>query len=175
MRRRGDRIRWELEPFEVDLLARLRAGLVRTLSDPDPQDPGIARLFPSAVHGDDEADAELRGLIRDDLERGKRAGLDALGEILDRAVPSRRGDRVRVDLEGEEPNLVLGVLNDVRLTLAARIRVEEIDRETLGEHAPEAQVLAVVDHLAWYQEQLLAIVDPVSVSFHDDVDPDELA
>jgi hypothetical protein len=159
MRRRGDRIRWELEPFEVDLLARLRAGLVRTLSDPDPQDPGIARLFPSAVHGDDEADAELRGLIRDDLERGKRAGLDALGEIL----------------EGEEPNLVLGVLNDVRLTLAARIRVEEIDRETLGEHAPEAQVLAVVDHLAWYQEQLLAIVDPVSVSFHDDVDPDELA
>jgi hypothetical protein len=36
-------------------------------------------------------------------------------------------------------------------------------------------VLAVVDHLAWYQEQLLAIVDPVSVSFHDDVDPDELA
>jgi hypothetical protein len=174
MRRRGDRIRWELEAFEVDLLQRLRNGMVATLDDQDPADPGVARLFPSTVTGDDEADAELRSMIRDDLERGKRAGLEALAEVLERAAPVRGSQRLRVDLVDDEPLLVLGVLNDVRLTLAARIRVEELDRASLGEDDPEAHVLAVVDHLAWYQEQLLGILDPASVAFHDEVDPDAL-
>lgn len=157
----GQAVRLELEPFEVELLRALAPGLRQLLEDPDPDDPAVARLFPATIADDDEADAELRRLIFDDLLEERLAGLAALEEILDRGVAHR--SRLRVDLVEDEPALVLGVLNDVRLTLGARIGIEQLDRDEIDVDHPAAATVAMMDHLGWFQEQLLSVVDPPSV------------
>ena len=151
----------ELEDFELELLRSLRTGLRALLDDPTPQDPVVQRLFPVAVVGDDAADAELRRLLWDDLLRDRLHGLDAVAAILARGQKHR--GRFRVDLEEDEPTLVLGVLNDIRLTLGARLGIEHLDRDEVDEQHPAAPTLAVMDHLAWLQEDLLRVLDPPSV------------
>lgn len=154
-------MRVELEDFEHDLLRSLPVALRALLDDPDPRDPAFGRLFPAAVPGDDEADAELRHFIYEDLLRSRLEALDDVGAILDRATP-RRG-RLRVDLVEDEPALLLGVLNDVRLTLGARVGIDRLDRDEIDIEHPAAPTLAVMDHLGWFQEQLLRAIDPVSL------------
>lgn len=165
-RRHGDRIRADLDRVEVDLLRQLRDGLRESLEDQHGGDPVIERLFPSAVTGDDEADDELRRLIHDDLLRSKLTGLDELVAILDRAEPHR--SRLRVELEPDEAMLMLGVLNDLRLAIGARVGVEEIERDSLQPDDPRIGPLAVMDHLAGLQEQLLEIIDPESVRHYEE-------
>lgn len=162
VRRHGDAIRMELEPFEVDLLRTLRDSLRSWLTDPDPEDPVIQRLFPRCVPEDDLIDAEVRALIYDDLLRDRLGGLDALVAILDRGT--RHRGRIRVDLVEDEPGLVLGVLNDIRLALGARIGIDHLDRDAISEDHPAAWPLAVMDHLAYLQHELLAVIDPPSVA-----------
>jgi hypothetical protein len=169
-RRRGGHVRWELEGYETSLLVRLREGLVDTLHHGGTDDPVVRRLFGPAVSGDEEADAELRSMLRDDLLEGRLAALDRLLEILQRATPRHRGDpegAVRVDLDEDEPHVVLGALNDLRLALGARVGLETTDRDHVEPGSPEETTLAVMDHLAWMQEQLIAILDPEAVRIHD--------
>ena len=154
----GDAIRAQFAPEEVELLRSLQEGIRTTLEEGDDDDPVIARLFPQAVSGDDEADAELRRLLRDDLLAARQAGLDALLEILDRCEPYR--GRLRVDLVDDEPLLVLGVINDLRLAIGARVGLGDLDRDELPEDEGLAYRLAVIDHLGWWQEQLLALLEP---------------
>lgn len=163
-RRHGDRIRMQLEPVEVELLRSTRDGLRRTLEEGDPDDPVIRRLFPPAVADDPSADDELRDLMRNDLLARQLEALDELVAILDRG----RGQRglLRVDLTSEEAVLVLGAVNQLRLAIGARIGIEQLDRDRLDEDDPVAYRVAVMDHLGWMQEQLLAILDPPSVRFH---------
>lgn len=165
-RRHGDRIRADLEPFEVELLRQLRDGLRHSLEHESPDDPVIGRLFPGTVVDDPEADDELRRLIHDDLLRSKLEGLDELVTTLDRATPHR--GRLRLELAPDEAMLMLGVLNDLRLAIGARIGIEQLDRDALTEDDPRTRSVAVMDHLAWMQEQLLAIVDPESVRHYED-------
>ncbi len=160
-RRAGDVVRMELEEFEVHLLRELPAGLRALLELPDGDDPVLNRLFPRAVVGSDDDDVELRRLMYDDLLQSRLEGLDALAAILDRGWLHR--GRLRVDLIGDEPELFLGVLNDVRLTIGVRVGIEHIDREQVDEDHPALPMLAVMDHLAWMQEQLLRVIDPGSV------------
>ncbi len=165
-RRIGDAVRLELEEFEVELLRALPAGLGALLADPHTDDPVVSRLFPACVAGDRDTDLEVRRLIFEDLLRERLAGLEALSAILDRGV-TRRG-RLRVELVAEEPELVLGVLNDLRLMLGARIGIEHLDRDDLPSHHPALPTLAVMDHLGWLQEQLLRVLDSASVGQHED-------
>ena len=151
-------IRARFAPEEVELLRSLQQGIRRALEDGDDDDPVIARLFPRAVSDDDEADVELRRLLRDDLLESRQVGLDALIEVLDRCEP-RRG-RMVVELEDDEPLLVLGVFNDLRLAIGARIGVDDLDRQDIPPGDPLAYRLAVMDLLGWWQEQLLALLDP---------------
>ncbi|MFN2555423.1 MAG: DUF2017 family protein [Nitriliruptorales bacterium] len=159
-------MRLELEEFEVELLRALPAGLGAVLADPDTNDPVIARLFPACVTGEEETDLEVRRLIFDDLLRERLAGLEALTEILDRG--ERRRGRFRVELVAEEPELVLAVLNDLRLMLGARVGIENLDRDNLPSHHPLLPTLAVMDHLGWLQEQLLRVLDSSSVADYGD-------
>jgi hypothetical protein len=131
----------------------------------------VRRLFPVTVLGDQEADDELRGLIHDDLAGVKREGLRALDELLDRGVT--KGREVRVELTADDTLLVLGVLNDLRLAIGARIGIEDLDRDEVDPDSPLAYRLAVMDHLGGWQELLLGIVDPPSVR-HLPFDPDDL-
>lgn len=161
MRRAGEHVRLELEDFELELLRSLPEGVRALLVDEDVDDPAFSRLFPACVAGDDDADAEVRRLIHDDVLRERLEGIDEVAEILGRAEP-RRG-RHRIELDDEEAALFLGVLNDVRLTLGARIGMEHLDRDDVDPDHPAAPTLAVMDHLAWMQEAILHVVDPPSV------------
>lgn len=171
-RRHGDAIRMELDPVEVDVLRRSCEALRDALLADGRGDPVIDRLLPRAVAGDDEADAELRALIRDDVLGVKLSGIEALSDLLDRGTPHR--GRLRVDLDPDEALLVLGVLNDIRLAIGERVGVtrEGFDRDALAPDDAASTPLLVMDHLAWLQEQLLAIIDPESVRHAED-DPRE--
>ncbi|MEX2420993.1 MAG: DUF2017 family protein [Actinomycetota bacterium] len=157
-RRSGDAIRVTFATGELELLRSLRDQIHDALSHPDPDDPVYKRLFPPAVLGDPDAERELRELLVDDLLASRRAGLDALVALFDRATPHRNG--VRIDLVDDEPLLVLGVLNDVRLAIGARIDIDALDRDAV------AYRLALMDHLGWWQEQLLVLLDPAAGSSH---------
>ncbi|MFA9428700.1 DUF2017 family protein [Egicoccus sp. AB-alg2] len=165
-RRQGDAIRMQLEAVEVDLLRSMRDALREALLGGDPDDPVVQRLFPTAVSGDREADRELRGLLHDDLLASRLTGLEELTALLDRGVEHR--GQLRVRLQPEEATLVLGVLNDLRLAIGARIGIEDLDRDDVDPDDPVAYRLAVMDHLAWLQEQLLAILDPSAVAHYGD-------
>ena len=174
-KRHGDQIRADLEPFEVELLRQLRDGLRQNLEESNVRgevgtspDPVIARLFPPTVTDDPDADDELRRLIRDDLLQSKLDGLDALVEILDRGKEHR--GRIRVELAPDDAMLMLGVLNDLRLAIGARVGIEDIDRESLTDDDPRTRSVAIMDHLGWLQEQLLAIIDPASILHYEDTD-----
>jgi hypothetical protein len=171
-RRHGDHIRMQLEPIEVELLQTTRDGVRAALAGGDVSDPIVQRLFPRALDGDEEADTELRRLLHDDLLASRLAGLDALVELLERGRPHR--GTLRVDLRDDEPLLVLGVLNDLRLAIGARVGMEALDRSELTEDDPVTYRLAVMDHLAGLQEQLISILDPPSVSVHQDLRPEDL-
>ncbi len=166
----GPGIRAQFDPAEVELLRSLEEGISQTLDHGDNDDPVIQRLFPAAVVDDDEADAELRRLLRDELLESRRSGLQALVMILDRATPHR--GRLRVQLVDDEPLLVLGVLNDLRLAIGARIGIEDIDRDAVAPDDPLAYRLAVMDHLGWWQEQLLELLEVPGTP--TDATPDDL-
>ena len=165
-RRHGDGVRMQLDQVEVDLLRSLQQGLRDVLEGGDLEDPIVRRLFPSAVTGDEEADHELRDMIHDDLRLQRLSGLDALMGLIERGT--RRGRQVRVDLDEEEPLLVLGVLNDLRLAIGAQVGIEELDREQLDPDDPATYRVAVMDHLAWLQEQLLHVLDPDVTRVHEE-------
>lgn len=167
-RRHGDGVRMQLDAIEVDLLHGLEQGLRAALEGNDIDDPVVARLFPPTVGGDDEADRELRGLIHDDLLRSRLASLDTLLALLERGT--RRGRGIRVDLVDEEPLLVLGVLNDLRLAIGAQVGIGSLEREQLDPDDPVTYRVAVMDHLAWLQEQLLQVLDPASTRVHDELE-----
>jgi hypothetical protein len=167
-RRHGRAIRATFGEGELELLRSLRDQLREALAAPDPDDPVIKRLFPPAVLGDPEAEREMRALLVDDLLASRLAGLDALVGLLDRGTPHRGS--VRIDLVEDEPMLVLGVLNDVRLAIGARIDIEALDREAVTDDDPVSYRLALMDHLGWWQEQLLAIMGATSV--HEHLGPD---
>lgn len=168
----GDGIRMTLTTAEADLLRDLVEQIRYLLDHPEPDDPVRQRLFPATVTGDDEQDAELRGLVYDDLLAGRLAGLEEIVGYLDRGRRVRGG--LHVDLRPEEAALVLGVLNDLRLALGARVRIEDIDRSELSDAHPAFATVVLIDHLGWWQEQLLRILDPASVAHYDDLDEDDL-
>lgn len=162
VRRSGEHVRLDLEDFELELLRTLPEGVRSLLVEEDHEDPAFVRLFPTCVPDDQDTDAQVRRLIHDDVLRERLEGLDEVADILDRAEAHR--GRHRIDLDEDEAALFLGVLNDVRLTLGARIGMEHLDRDDIGPEHPAAPTVAVMDHLAWIQESILHVVDPPSVS-----------
>ena len=165
--RHGDTVRMQLRDEEVGLLRRLRDELAAVLQEGDRDDAVTRRLFPPAVTGDDEADDELRRLMHDDLLQSRLTGLDEVLGYLDRAERVRRRQVVHL-VEGE-PALVLGVLNDMRLALGARLGFDVLEqREAMTSDDPRVPTLAVMDYLAMWQEQLLAVLDPVSTAHYDE-------
>lgn len=156
-----DGVRLELEDFEVHLLRSLPAALRSVLEEGAADDPVIGRLFPAVAPDDEDTDAEVRRLIYDDLLQERLEALERFAAVLDGAR-QRRGHTV-VDLDREDVGTALKVLNDVRLTLGMRIGITALDREEIDEEHPAHPTLVVMDHLAWIQEELLAVVDPPSV------------
>lgn len=171
-KRHGERIRMQLQPVEVELLREMRDGLRASLERGAGDDPVVARLFPRAVEDDPATDTEVREMLRDDLLADRLSGLDELTSLLERGTQHR--GLLRVDLADDEAVVVLGVLNDLRLAVGARVGIEGLDRSEVADDDPRAYRLAVMDHLAWLQEQLLAVLDPPAVRVYDELRPEDL-
>ncbi|MEY2232724.1 MULTISPECIES: DUF2017 domain-containing protein [Streptomyces] len=134
------------EPAEdADPLAALFA---EGPSEP-PSDPALARLFPDAYGAPDGAgdkgvdpeelaarSAEFRRFTENDLRARKREDALAVVRSLDGLTPA--GDEAAVlELSGELPLRWLGALNDLRLTIAARLDITEDDESAVLFRLPD--------------------------------------
>ncbi|EFL15405.1 DUF2017 domain-containing protein [Streptomyces sp. C] len=113
-----------------------------------PADPALARLFPDAYgspggpgDGEDPEElrarsAEFRRFTENDLRSRKREDALAVVRSLDSLTPAGDGAAV-LELTGELPLRWLGALNDLRLTIAARLDITEDDESAVLFRLPD--------------------------------------
>jgi hypothetical protein len=187
-RRRGGGAVATFTGFEADLLRSLASQLVELLrnevaapragDDPleqlldfsgpttEPEDPVLARLFPTAYPNDEEAAGEFRrfteGALRDSKARGAVSIIDTLEEA---GLPAELAeDGLVVDVELELPDAVtwLKSFTDIRLALATRLGVEEGDEDywlALPDEDPRAHVYDIYQWVGYLQESLVEALD----------------
>jgi hypothetical protein len=170
--------------FEADLLRSLASQLVELLrneaaaprehTDPleamlsfdgpttEPDDPVLARLFPSAYAEDDEAASEFRRCTEGGLRDGKAAGAAFIIDSLEEAgLPPELGEeRLVIDVELDEPGALtwLKTFTDLRLALATRLEVVEGDEgywAALPDDDPRAQAHDIYEWIGALQETLV--------------------
>jgi hypothetical protein len=170
--------------FEADLLRSLASQLVELLrneaaaprehTDPleamlsfdgpttEPDDPVLARLFPSAYAEDDEAASEFRRFTEGGLRDGKAAGAAFIIDSLEEAgLPPELGEeRLVIDVELDEPGALtwLKTFTDLRLALATRLEVVEGDEgywAALPDDDPRAQAHDIYEWIGALQETLV--------------------
>ncbi len=169
--------------FEADLLRSLAAQLIELLrnesatasheSDPleqlldfsgptsAPDDPVLARLFPTAYPDDDEAAGEFRRFTESSLRDGKAGAAAAIIDALEEAgLPTEPEDGLFIDVELDagEAMTWMRSLTDMRLAIATRLEVEEGDEDywlSLPDDDPRSQVHDIYDWLGYLQETLV--------------------
>ncbi|MBC9734061.1 DUF2017 domain-containing protein [Nocardioides marmotae] len=182
--RRSGRIIANFTGFEADLLRSLASQLVELLrneaavpqddQDPfeammdfsgptvEPEDPVLARLFPTAYRDDPEAAGEFRryteGTLRDGKARAAATIIDALEEA---GLPDElTEDGLMIDVELDEPTAETWMrsFTDIRLALATRLGVEDGDEEywyALPDDDPRAQAHDIYEWVGYLQETLV--------------------
>ena len=182
--RRSGRVIANFTGFEADLLRSLASQLVELLrneaavprddADPfeammdfsgptsEPEDPVLARLFPTAYPGDDESAAEFRRFTEGALRDGKAAAACTLIDSLEEAglPPELTEEGLMIDVELDEPTAEtwLRSFTDVRLALATRLGVEEGDEDfwhALPDEDPRAQAHDIYEWVGYLQETLV--------------------
>ncbi|WP_251050991.1 DUF2017 domain-containing protein [Streptomyces sp. ISL-86] len=135
-----------------------------------PSDPALARLFPDAYGGpgpEDQAvdptelaarSAEFRRFTENDLRTHKREDALAVVRSLDGLAPAG-GEAAVLELTGELPLRWLGALNDLRLTIAARLDITEDDESAallrLPDDDPRKPMVMAYLWLGGLQESLI--------------------
>lgn len=127
-----------------------------TVHDSPPEDEVLLRLLPNAYA--DQVDAsEFRRYTEATLRQKKLAHAMAARMHLKSAI-----DGI-VELDHDAANAWLGAVNDIRLALGVRLKVEENTFEELEILAPDDPmrgVYAVYSWLGWLQESLIeALMD----------------
>jgi hypothetical protein len=182
--RRSRRVIANFTGFEADLLRSLASQLVELLRneaavprdnrDPleamldfsgpetEPEDPVLARLFPTAYPGDAEASAEFRRFTEGTLRDGKANAAIAIIDALEEAgLPSELSEEgLMIDIELDEPDAETWMrsFTDLRLALATRLGVEEGDEEVWDEMPdddPRAQAHDIYNWVGYLQETLV--------------------
>lgn len=170
--------------FEADLLRSLASQLVELLRneaavprddvDPlealmdfsgpeeEPEDPVLARLFPTAYPDDQEAAAEFRRFTEGRLRDGKAAAAIAIIDGLEDAglPPELDEDGLMIDVELDEAaaETWMRSFTDLRLALATRLGVEEGDEAywaSLPDEDPRAQAHDIYEWVGYLQETLV--------------------
>lgn len=170
--------------FEADLLRSLAAQLVELLrneaavprddQDPferlmdftgpttEPEDPVLARLFPTAYQHDEEAAAEFRRFTEGGLRDGKaNAAVTIIDTLEDAGLPPElTEDGLVIDVELDEPTAEVWMrsFTDLRLALATRLEVEDGDEAywaSLPDDDPRAQAHDIYDWVGYLQETLV--------------------
>jgi len=168
--------------FEADLLRSLAGQLIELLRneaatgqnlDPleelfdfsgptlAPEDPVLARLFPTAYTEDAEAAAEFRRYTESDLRNGKAAAAASIIDTLEEAgLDDQPADGMFVDVELDPQAAITWMrsFTDMRLAIATRLGIEEGDEErwyALADDDPEAQVHDIYEWIGYLQETLV--------------------
>jgi hypothetical protein len=170
--------------FEADLLRSLASQLVELLrneravpateTDPleamldfsgpteEPEDPVLARLFPTAYPDDPEAAGDFRRFTESALRDGKAdAAITVIDVLEDAGLPPELTEEGLVfDVELDEPTAEtwLRSFTDIRLALATRLEVEEGDEEyweTLPVDDPRGQAHDIYLWMGYLQETLV--------------------
>ena len=171
--------------FEADLLRSLASQLVELLrnevaapSDSDdplermldfsgpttaPDDPVLARLFPTAYPEDEDAAGEFRRYTEGALRNSKATGAVGIIETLEEAgLPEELGEEeLVIDIELDRPAGLtwLKSFTDIRLALATRLGVVEGDEESwlaMPDEDPRAHVYDIYQWTGYLQETLVA-------------------
>ena len=182
--RRSGRIIATFTGFEADLLRSLASQLVELLrneeaapretADPlealldfsgptvEPEDPVLARLFPTAYPDDEEAAAEFRRFTEGSLRDNKAARAAAIIDDLEAAgLPAeltRDGLMIDVELDQAGAESWLRSFTDLRLALATRLEVEADDDErwaALPDDDPRSQAHDIYQWVGYLQETLV--------------------
>jgi hypothetical protein len=170
--------------FEADLLRSLAAQLVELLRneaavprddvDPleammdfsgpttEPEDPVLARLFPTAYRHDEEGAAEFRRFTEGALRDGKAKAAITIIDGLEEAglPPELTEEGLMIDVELDQPTAEIWMrsFTDLRLALATRLEVEEGDEDywhSLPDDDPRAQAHDIYDWVGYLQETLV--------------------
>ncbi len=186
-RRPGGGVLATFSGFEADLLRSLASQLVELLRnevaaptsshDPledlldfsgpttEPDDPVLARLFPTAYPEDDEAAGEFRRFTERTLRDGKaRNAVLIIDKLEDAGLPStlaEDGLSVEVELGPDEAEAWMKSFTDIRLALASRLGVEEGDDaywNSLPEDDPRTHVHDIYQWVGFLQETLVQAV-----------------
>jgi hypothetical protein len=182
--RRSGRIIATFSGFEADLLRSLASQLVELLrneaavphehADPleamlsfegpttEPEDPVLARLFPTAYQHDEEGAAEFRRFTEGTLRDGKaRAAITIIDGLEDAGLPpelTEEGLMIDVELDQPTAEVWLRSFTDLRLALATRLEVEEGDEaywHALPDDDPRAQAHDIYEWVGYLQETLV--------------------
>ena len=133
-----------------------------TSHDSPPEDDVLHRLLPNAYA--DEVDAsEFRRYTESTLRQKKQANAISM------RIHLKSSDDGTIDLDHDNANAWLGGINDIRLALGVRLKVENNSHEALElltADDPLRGVYAVYTWLGWLQETLLS-------ALIDDADEDE--
>ena len=123
-----------------------------TTHDSPPEDEVLLRLLPNA-YADQVDAAEFRRYTESTLRAKKYAHSMSMRITLKSAIDGI----IEVDHDGA--NDWLGAMNDIRLALGVRLKVEQTSHEELELLAPDDPmrgVYAVYSWLGWLQESLIA-------------------
>lgn len=171
--------------FEADLLRSLAAQLVELLRDgaavpstsddpleqlldftgptTEPEDPVLARLFPTAYPDDEESAGEFRRFTEGALRDSKvQAAVLVIETLQEAGLPDEVDeDRLMVDVELDKAAAVTWMrsFTDIRLALATRLGVEEGDEEdwlAMPDEDPRAHVYDIYQWVGYLQETLVA-------------------
>jgi len=182
--RRSERIIATFSGFEADLLRSLASQLVELLrneaavpqehADPleamltfdgpttAPDDPVLARLFPTAYADDEEAAAEFRRFTEGTLRDGKAGGAATVIDTLEEAglPPQLDEQKLVIDVELDEPTALVWLksFTDLRLALGTRLDVEQDDEafwQALPDEDPRSQAHDIYEWIGALQETLV--------------------
>jgi hypothetical protein len=130
----------------------------------EPDDPVLARLFPTAYPDDEESAGDFRRFTETSLRQGKAASAGRLIDDLEEAgLPSEPEDGLFVDVELDKPEAIawMRTFTDMRLAIATRLGVTDDDEDywaVLPDDDPRAQVHDIYQWLGYLQETLIASV-----------------
>jgi hypothetical protein len=182
---RGRHVMATFSGFEADLLRSLASQLVELLrneaaaptgsSDPlealldftgpttEPDDPVLARLFPTAYPDDEEAAGEFRRFTEGTLRDGKaRNAVQIIDQLEEAGLPpelDEDGLSIDVELDREQAGAWMRSFTDIRLALATRLGVEEGDEDywrSLPDEDPRSHVHEIYEWVGYLQETLVA-------------------
>jgi len=175
--------------FEADLLRSLASQLVELLrnevaaptagADPleamldftgptnEPDDPVLARLFPSAYSDDAEAAGEFRRFTEGSLRDGKARNAALIIDMLEESgLPKELNeDGLVIDVELAPADVICWMksFTDMRLALATRLGIEEGDEDywdSVPDDDPRGQVHHIYSWLGFLQETLVEAATP---------------